>query len=341
MAFLNNSGDIIVDAVLTDIGREKLSKGQPIVSHFGLGDGEIDYALFNPTNPSGSAYYDLDILQTPIFEPVTYSQASMQNRLFTYPDPNLNFLPVFKINQNVNAPEVITVDSNTKAINVLGSLGMINFLTPDIVNGSRSYIDGRIVDTSPIAQSARGFLTNAVTSRHISIDQGFDNPSAPSLGDLEEVNFSIYVNRLFFELTDVKYQHSKNPAIVTVGYSQQQATDVYKLSSKDPRDQDFFGSIKSYDVGTGVTSLATDLRANLPNQIATKELQFSLRISKFVAANPQFYFTKYGQVFSGNIDGFGAVSPSDNVFVISTYVRVVGSNYGFATELPVKLFYKP
>ncbi len=341
MAFLNNSGDIIVDAVLTDIGREMLSKNQPIVSHFGLGDTEIDYSLYNSSNPSGSAYYDLDILQSPVFEPMTYSQTSMNNRLFTYPDPQLQFLPVFKINQNANAPDVTTIDSNTKSINVLSSMGMIDFLTSTIVNTSRTYIDGRILDTSPVRQSSRGIFTNAVTSRHIAMNQGFDSPLANiQLGDLEETNYSIYVNRLFLELTDTKYQNIKPPAITTNAYSRVQTTDVYKLSSKDVTDQSFFGTIKTYDVGTGVVSLATDLQANTLQQISNSELQFSLRISRFLAANPQFYFSTYGQAFAGTLDGYGSVSGGDNVSVITTYIKVVGNNYGFSLDIPVKIFYK-
>ncbi len=73
MAFLDNSGDIILDAVLTDLGRERLSRGDGSfrITKFALGDDEIDYALYRNANsalgahPSGSAYYDIQILQTP------------------------------------------------------------------------------------------------------------------------------------------------------------------------------------------------------------------------------------------------------------------------------------
>ena len=72
MAFLDNSGDIILDAVLTDVGRKRLAAGNGSfsVSKFALGDDEVDYSLYRNSNstegthPSGSAYYDLNILQT-------------------------------------------------------------------------------------------------------------------------------------------------------------------------------------------------------------------------------------------------------------------------------------
>ena len=74
MAFLDNSGDIILDAVLTDLGRERLSRGDGSfrIVKFALGDDEIDYTLYRNANsslgahPSGSAYYDIQILQTPV-----------------------------------------------------------------------------------------------------------------------------------------------------------------------------------------------------------------------------------------------------------------------------------
>ena len=47
MAFLDNSGDIILDAVLTDTGRMRLAKGDGSfkIEKFALGDDEINYEL--------------------------------------------------------------------------------------------------------------------------------------------------------------------------------------------------------------------------------------------------------------------------------------------------------
>ena len=57
MAFLDNSGDIILDAVLTDLGRKRLAQGNGSfrITKFALGDDEIDYALYDKDNVSGSA----------------------------------------------------------------------------------------------------------------------------------------------------------------------------------------------------------------------------------------------------------------------------------------------
>ena len=100
MAFLDNSGDIILDAVLTDVGRKRMAQGRFRISKFALGDDEIDYTLYDKTHPSGAAYYDLEILQTPIFEAMPGSSLSYgltsytRNDLLYTPDILLNGLIV-------------------------------------------------------------------------------------------------------------------------------------------------------------------------------------------------------------------------------------------------------
>ncbi len=58
MAYLNNEY-VTVDAVLTTKGRELLARndGSFRITQFALSDDEIDYTLYNPNHPSGSAYY--------------------------------------------------------------------------------------------------------------------------------------------------------------------------------------------------------------------------------------------------------------------------------------------
>ena len=100
MAFLDNSGDIILDAVLTDLGRRRLADNNGIaITKFALGDDEIDYGLFDKNHPSGSAYYDLEILQTPVFEATTQLNANVNYGLLSFANTNLLYLPEFKQNE--------------------------------------------------------------------------------------------------------------------------------------------------------------------------------------------------------------------------------------------------
>ena len=99
MGFLDNSGDIILDAVLTDTGRMRLASGDGSfkIVKFALGDDEIDYSLYDKTNPNGSAYYDLNILQSPILEAFTNNMSSMKSKLLSIKNQQLLYLPVVKL----------------------------------------------------------------------------------------------------------------------------------------------------------------------------------------------------------------------------------------------------
>ena len=105
MAFLDNSGDIILDAVLTDTGRKRLAQGDGSfkIVKFALGDDEIDYSLFNKSDARGSAYYDLEIMQTPVLEAFTNNTSSLKHKLMSMPQTNLLYLPVIKLD-DVNQP---------------------------------------------------------------------------------------------------------------------------------------------------------------------------------------------------------------------------------------------
>ena len=98
MAFLDNSGDIILDAVLTDTGRLRLAKGDGSfnITKFALGDDEINYELYDKNHPSGSAYYDVEILQSPVLEAFTNNTSVLKSKLLSVSRTNLLYLPEIK-----------------------------------------------------------------------------------------------------------------------------------------------------------------------------------------------------------------------------------------------------
>lgn len=124
MGFLDNSGDIILDAVLTDTGRYRLAKGDGSfkIVKFALGDDEINYQTYNKNHPSGSAFFDLEILQTPVLEAFTNNTSAMKSKLISIPRTNLLFLPVMKLNENfapatkmhASGAFMVAVDKNTE-----------------------------------------------------------------------------------------------------------------------------------------------------------------------------------------------------------------------------------
>ena len=128
MAFLDNSGDIILDAVLTEAGRKRMAEGNFSITKFALGDDEIDYSLYNKNHSSGSAYYDLEILQTPVFEAFTQINAGINYGLLPNESTDLLYLPVMKTNELSS----ITATGGPGAIASSGSSGL--FLLADNSN---------------------------------------------------------------------------------------------------------------------------------------------------------------------------------------------------------------
>lgn len=86
MGYLNNSV-VTVDAILTDKGRQLLAQndGSFRITQFALADDEIDYTLYNPTHPSGSAFYGQAIENQPLLEAFPQQTQVMKYLLTTLP----------------------------------------------------------------------------------------------------------------------------------------------------------------------------------------------------------------------------------------------------------------
>ena len=86
MAILNNS-TVTVDAILTTKGRELLARndGSFQITQFSLADDEIDYTLYNPNHPSGSAFYGEAIEAMPVIEAFPNESQIMRYKLVTLP----------------------------------------------------------------------------------------------------------------------------------------------------------------------------------------------------------------------------------------------------------------
>ena len=86
MGYLNNTA-VTVDAILTAKGRELLARGDGSfrITQFALSDDEIDYTLYNPTQPSGSAFYGEAIENMPLLEAFPDETQIMKYKLVTLP----------------------------------------------------------------------------------------------------------------------------------------------------------------------------------------------------------------------------------------------------------------
>ena len=86
MGYLSNQV-VTVDAILTKKGRELLARGDGSfkITQFALADDEIDYSLYNPDHPNGSAYYGEAIEAMPLLEAFPDETQIMKYKLTTLP----------------------------------------------------------------------------------------------------------------------------------------------------------------------------------------------------------------------------------------------------------------
>tara|TARA_A100001515_G_C4586900_1_gene214811 strand:- start:624 stop:1661 length:1038 start_codon:yes stop_codon:yes gene_type:complete len=116
MAFQNTAGTIIIDAVLTDIGRRHMVNGSFEVSKFALGDSEIDYSFGHSDatkgNGNGDGYYYLYGDQNgpfptsgsfaPVLEATTNQETSLIHSLTNLYRDDVLYLPKFFANSKIN-----------------------------------------------------------------------------------------------------------------------------------------------------------------------------------------------------------------------------------------------
>ena len=85
MGYLSNN-ELVVDAILTKKGRERLAAGLGLnITQFALADDEIDYTLYEPAHPLGSAYYDAAIKNIPVLEATPDESQLLKYKLVTLP----------------------------------------------------------------------------------------------------------------------------------------------------------------------------------------------------------------------------------------------------------------
>jgi hypothetical protein len=122
MAILNPS-TVTVDAILTKKGRELLARndGSFQITQFSLADDEIDYTLYNPNHPSGSAFYGEAIENMPIIQAFPNDTQIMRYKLVTLPR-GTSRLPVISIGYNtITIKQGASLTITPQTLNYLGA----------------------------------------------------------------------------------------------------------------------------------------------------------------------------------------------------------------------------
>tara|TARA_R110000782_G_scaffold148427_4_gene241162 strand:+ start:8411 stop:9331 length:921 start_codon:yes stop_codon:yes gene_type:complete len=298
MGFLDNSGDIILDAVLTDHGRKLLAKGDGSfqITKFALADDEINYTLYNGTHASGSAYYDVEILQTPVLEAFTDNAGSVKSKLISYGSMNLLYLPVIKINQlatNIKMHElgtfIVAVDAETE-----GS-----------TNNANAYAIGYNTG-NPVAGVIFGESLGG--DNYIRLDQGIDSseitPNASLDPDLIEDSYIVQIDNRLGKIS----------------------TTSGDLVPEDYIDDD---NIAYYTLDVGlVTQITDDTNAQNQTIAGSRGTRLEFKIASSIDLNTStFLFTQLGGE---------SVLETKKVRHIDSIVRVTGMKTGYSLDIPVR-----
>ena len=231
MAFLDNSGDIILDAVLTDTGRMRLARGGGSfrIAKFALGDDEINYESYNKNHASGSAYYDLTILQTPVLEAFTNNTSTMKSKLLTVARQDLLYLPVIRLNHDAQAGAgstrnlttradadgggsyVLTVDQASSADIALGSVGVLHGDANGVTNTNPIMFDQGLDTTNRNISQANALSQGnplRETQYIVEVDDRFLKLATPRDSSLASVSFvddDQIASYFFSEISDPDY----------------------------------------------------------------------------------------------------------------------------------------
>ena len=103
MGFLDNStNNVILDAVLTDVGRQFLARndGSFSITKFALGDDEVNYGIVTKYGRTVGA--EKIEKNTPIFEALTNQAIAQKYLLISVSNPNLLYMPTLSLSGDAN-----------------------------------------------------------------------------------------------------------------------------------------------------------------------------------------------------------------------------------------------
>lgn len=302
MAFLDNSGDIILDAVLTDTGRYRLAKGDGSfrIVKFALGDDEVDYSLYNKDDSRGSAYYDVDILSTPVLEAFTDNMSGMKSKLISLPRNNLLYLPIVKLNE---------INTNNK-MHTSGAF----FVASD--ETTETYFNDTVKQGVLLGTSV------TLSENHVRLDQGLDTTEISAINqidsDLVETQYILEIDNRLGRI----FSTNGNPAAVSYIDDDNIASYYFTLNTDD-------GYVQ--EIETNPDNLQQDQVIRGPR--GTK-LIFKIGSSLDLQTST-FLFERLGDTTSIVSD-----EGSQTFYYIDTTVRVTGATTGNRIDVPVRFIKK-
>lgn len=303
MAFLDNSGDIILDAVLTDAGRQRLARGDGSfkITKFALGDDEINYELYDKVDSRGSAFYDLEILQSPVFEAFTNNTATMKSKLVTIARNDILYLPVLLLNTKSSTGAF----SLSALTNLAGTIPLSSDAATATALAKKGTGPG--LNTFYPAQSG---INAAVV-----VDQGLNTPSIPPSntisGDLYEDSYSIQLDNRLLTLQDASPAGAK----VDISFIDDDNIALYNVSSPSGMIVDISKDEEEAD------SVIQGPRGS--------RLSLGFKSSTDVMTSTYLFTRLGGEITLG--------TTPQTYYYIDTNARITGLTTGYRIDLPLRI----
>ena len=221
MAFQGAGFDIIIDAVLTDVGKEKMATGDFKISKFAFGDDEIDYRLFDQASDDDEGYTQM-LLTASTMEAYSHKASNILYGIQSFPRQDLLYLPILKINkakkvatnptltsgfvaetdttfgaQRSGSAYLLSVNSETtNKINSIFSTGSFSFLDSDSYEKNKIIIESGI--SEKLVSPSAIYMPSDATAADFKTTYAGRIYQIVSRGLLDQV-FMVYADKRFIE----------------------------------------------------------------------------------------------------------------------------------------------
>ena len=300
MSFLDNSGNLILDAVLTDEGRNRMAKGDGTfkIVKFRLGDDEIDYSLYDTAASSNTQA--ATVLKTPIFEAMTKNTVALKHALYSMARTDLLHLPVLKIN---------TLFSSTKQTSLGNYLVGVDEATRDSLLGSGS-VEGIMDGFTPQTQFIR-------------IDQGLDTT---------DISYSTPMNssEMTYEST---YEIQIDNRFASLLDSDNRQTSPRRVDADDIAF--YYVSVGEENKFVSEINNTTDTSQMVIAGPRGTKLEFKLVASRDLQTSTA-KFIKLGRTQLGSQIGAPPSASSVSFRTIDATIKITGMDTGYQIDVPVK-----
>lgn len=310
MGFLDNSGDIILDAVLTDAGRARLAAGDGSfkVVKYAFADDEIDYAKYNKNNASGSAYYDINILRTPVLEAFTNNTSTMKSKLISIPRTNLLYLPVLKLNTLGTSAA-----GGGMARNAIDAQANGTFVVSSDADTDTEFQG--LVDTNQVGVMLGVSNSN---NKFIQVDQGLDTTAISQKSTLDttliETQFIVEMDNRLGSLA------TPNGAQISYSYLDDDNVASYNISNA--------GQGTSFFLSLGTEPNDSSIQG-------PRGVGFKFRFVPSIELQTSTYL--FDRIGSTDASWSGS---SATFSFIDTIVKVTGATTGYSIDIPVRYIKK-